>query len=119
VYQAVQVAEQEFNLLLPNVAYLNVLRVCASDGSEPAANFAVRMIDGLKARTLCHACAHLAACRCDSCSSGCICRATQARRWWHVQATHQGPGRRALNFAALACRTGSVNNSELLDDAFT
>ena len=46
-----QVAEQEFNLLLPSMAYLNVLRVCATDGTEPAARFALRIVDGLRVHT--------------------------------------------------------------------
>ena len=50
VYNAVRVAEQEFNLNLPTLAYLAVLRTCANDGSVQAAKFALRIVEGLKVR---------------------------------------------------------------------
>lgn len=50
VFQSVRMAEQEFNVALPTLAYVNVLRVCASAGSPKAARFALRIVDGLLVR---------------------------------------------------------------------
>ena len=50
VYEAVRTAEQEFNLNLPTLAYLAVLRTCSTDGSVRAARFALRIVEGLKVR---------------------------------------------------------------------
>ena len=51
VYSALSVIELEFDWTLTNFAYQAVLRVCAKDASEPAARMALRILDGLRART--------------------------------------------------------------------
>jgi len=50
VHRAVQVAEQEFDLHLSQLAYINVLKACSLDTSEEAANFALKIVEGLKVR---------------------------------------------------------------------
>lgn len=48
VHRAVQVAEQEFEIILPRLAYTHVLKACSQDNSEEAANFALKIVAGMK-----------------------------------------------------------------------
>ncbi|CAK0755485.1 hypothetical protein CVIRNUC_002378 [Coccomyxa viridis] len=49
-FNALRAVEIEFDRTLTNFAYQAVLRICASDNSEPSARMALRILDGLRER---------------------------------------------------------------------
>ena len=47
-FNALRAVEIEFDRTLTNFAYQAVLRICASDNTEPSARMALRILDGLR-----------------------------------------------------------------------